>query len=226
MTRFVDKYLSNRIEGWPVDVAPNFSTQLVAVDSGSEQANQRWQDPIRDINIPQGVRDFATFNALQKHWLVMSGPAKTWPWRDPTDFASRDLTTINVAPSVAGTDQALGTGDGVTTQFQLTKAYVLGSPATPYSRDIHFPVLSSVIVFVDGVLASLHSPPYTYSVSRPGGIVTFTTPPANGAVLTAGFLFDIQVRFDSDDTFRAIMQTYSVSGFSDVPLREVRYCED
>lgn len=225
MTRFVDKYLSSRIQGWPVSVTPMFSTQLVSVDSGAEQANQRWADPLREITVPQGVRDYATFDALHKHWLLMSGPARTWPWRDPTDFASVDLDQINLAPTVARTDQVIGTGDGLTRTFQLIKTYE-GSPAPAYARDITLPVLSSVLIGIDGVDPSAVSPALTYTVSRPGGIVTFDIAPTLGAVITAGFLFDLNVRFEGDDTFRAIMQTYSVSGFSDIPLREVRYCED
>lgn len=226
MTRFVDKYLSSRIQGWPVEVTPMFSTQMVEVDSGAEHANQRWLDPRRDINIPQGVRDFATFNALQKHFLQMGGPARTWPWRDPTDFASRDLTTINTVPTTDGTDQLIGVGDGFNKVFQLCKTYDIGSPAEPYTRTIYLPVLSSVEVSIDGVDSADTSPPSPWSVSRYGGVVTFVTAPANGAVIRAGFLFDIIVRFEADDTMKAIMQTYGVSGFADVPLREVRYCED
>lgn len=222
MTRFVDKYLGSRIQGWPVDVAPMFSTQLSRDDGGAEQVNQRWIDALREINIPQGVRDHATFETLKRHWLVMAGPAKTWPWRDPTDFASVDLETPNVVPTVSATDQPLGTGDGATTRFQLTKRYDLGSPAEVYDRIIRFPVASTIIVAVNGVESS----PVNYTVTRYGGYVDFDVAPADGDVLTWGGLFDIQVRFESDDTFRGIMQTYGVSGFADIPLIEVLYCED
>lgn len=222
MTRFVDKYLGSRIQGWPVDVAPMWSTQIARVDSAAEQANQRWIDPMREINIPQGVRDHATFETLKRHWLVMAGPAKTFPWRDPTDFASVDLDEPNVVPTVSALDQPLGTGDGVTTRFQLTKRYDLGSPAEPYDRIIRFPVTSTILVAVDGAETS----PVNYTVTRYGGYVDFDVAPALNAVLTWGGLFDIQVRFESDDTFRGIMQTYGVSGFADIPMREVLFCED
>lgn len=224
--RFVDIYLGSRIQGWPVEIAPMFSTQIAQVDSGAEQANQRWLDPLREISIPSGVRSHATFETLKKHWLVMGGPAKTWPWRDPTDFASVELVLPNQVPTITRLDQPLGTGDGVTTRFQLKKRYDLGSPATAYDRLINFPVVSSVLIGVDGVDPATMSPPMTYNVVREGGYVDFTTPPANGAVLTAGFLFDLQVRFESDDTFRAVFRTYGVDGFADIPLREVLFCED
>lgn len=224
MVRFIDEYLSRRVVGYPVEVGPLFSTQLVSVDSGAEQANRRWQDPIRQISIPDGVRDHATFEDLKAHWLIMGGPAQTWPWRDPTDFGSVELVAINEVPTVAFGDQPLGTGDGLTTQFQLKKRYTVG--AQTYDRDIKFPIVSTVAVGMDGAPIASFSPATTVTVSRPGGIVTFSIAPPVGVVLTAGFLFDIQVRYESDDTFKGIMRTLAVSGFADIPLVEVRYCAD
>lgn len=224
MTRFVDEYLNERVVGYPVDVGPTFSTQLVTVDSGAEQANRRWADPLRTISIPQGVRDADTFQDVLDHWLIMGGPSKTWPWRDPTDFASCRLAAVNQVPTPTLTDQPLGTGDGVTLAFQLKKRYTVGS--TTYDRNIYRPVVSSVLIGVDGVAPGAASPPLSATVSRDGGMVTFNSAPGVGAVLTAGFLFDLEVRYESDDTFRGIMRTFSVSGFADVPLMEVRYCAD
>lgn len=228
MTRFVDKYLSSRIQGWPVSVVPNFSTQITQVDSGAEGANARWADAIRDISIPQGFRDYDVVEALKRHWLVMRGPAHTWPWRDPTDYATIDLDApgFETVPTFTLTDQQFGTGDGVTTQFQLTKTYDLGSPGEPYVRNIHFPVLSGLLIGVNGVAPGALSPVMTYTITRPGGIVTFSYAPPAAAVLTWGGLFDLNVRFADDESMRAIMQTVQVGGFADIPLVEVPYCQD
>lgn len=223
MVRFVDKYIGSRIQGWPVEVAPMTSTQIAQVDSGAEQANQRWYDPLREISIPQGFRAQGVLEALKNHWLVMGGPARVWPWRDPTDFASCELDEPNVEPTVDAVDQPLGVGDGVTLRFQLVKRYDLGSPTTPYDRIIRVPVVDSIVIAEDGVITS---PAMPYTVERYGGWVDFVTPPAVGVVLTWGGFFDIPVRFESDDTYRGIMRTAGVSGFADIPLREVRYCED
>lgn len=231
MARFIDEYISSRVVGYPVQVGPRFSTQITAVDSGDEQANRRWQHPLRTINIPEGVRDHETFEDLKDHWFIMGGPAHTFPWRDPTDFASVRLDTINEAPTIAIDDQPLGTGDGLTREFQLVKRYQVG--ANTYDRNIEFPVASSVIIGIaepgsplSVVALEDFSPAITFTVSRPGGIVTFSSAPPAGCTLTAGFLFDIQVRYESDDTFAGIMRTFGVSGFADIPLMEVRYCND
>lgn len=241
MTRFVDVYLSQRIQGYPVEVAPNFSTQITRVDSGSEASNSRWVDAIRDISVPSGVRDHPTFEALKRHWLVMKGPHKTWAWRDPTDFASIDLempneATADIIARISATDQPLcdidgnvAIPDGVETVFYLGKRYDLGSPAEPYIRPICFPVVSTIQLAIDGADIAALSPALTATVARSGGTVTFSSAPPAGSPateMTWGGLFDIQVRFADDETFRGIMRTYAASGFADIPLSEVPFCED
>jgi uncharacterized protein (TIGR02217 family) len=85
---------------------------------------------------------------------------------------------------------------------------------------IHLPVLATVVVANNGVLVD----PGDYTVTRPGGIVTFDTPPVAGHTLTAGFLFDVEVRFESDDAFEGVLRTWQMGGFSDITLIEVRPC--
>jgi len=207
----------------------------VEVDSGSEQANQRWQDPKREISIPQGFREQATVNALQRHWLVMRGPARTWPWRDPMDFATVDVEepnedTADILTRISPTNQPLldadgnvATPDGVERVFYLGKVYDLGSPVEPYTRRIFFPIVSTVQIAIDGAVQA------ALTVSRYGGVVTFdVAPPAGspGSDMTWGGLFDIQVRFGDDDSMRQVFKTAKVGGFADIPLREVPFCED
>jgi uncharacterized protein (TIGR02217 family) len=80
--------------------------------------------------------------------------------------------------------------------------------------------LDTVVVAIDGtpVLES------DYTVTRPGGQIIFDTPPAAGDVVTAGFLFDNEVRFESDDAFEGILRTWQAAGFADLTLIEVRPC--
>lgn len=220
--RFKDVYLPSKIIGYPTRVAPNYSTDIAQSDSGSEQANQQWDHALRSVILTEGVRDQVTFEALLSHWHVMRGPFHTFPFRDPTDFASVDLVQVNVAPTISRTDQSLGTGDGFTRFFQLTKRYT--RDAETYDRVIRYPVVSSILIGVDGVDPSALSPALTVTINRQSGQVEFDSPPPAASVLTWGGYFDLQVRFEADDVFDGIMQTLGVSGFADVPLREVRYC--
>jgi uncharacterized protein (TIGR02217 family) len=216
---FIDLYLPPEIPGYPCASVPRTKTNILMTSGGRESRNIEWEHPLHRFILPEAAgREWSVVETLKKHWLVTSGPALSFPWRDPLDFASCDLVRPNVVPVVSLTDQPLGTGDGINEIFQLRKTYTRG--AFSYTRDIHLPVLSSLLIAADGVLVS----PTTYTVSRPGGVVTFNDPPANGVVLTAGFLFDCEVRFESDDQLESILRTYQVGGFADITLIEVRAC--
>lgn len=219
MSAFVDQYMPPEVPGYPCVSAPRTKTSIQVSAGGGERRNQEWEHPLHRFVLPQAEgRQWEVLEGLKRHWLVMSGPFHSFPFRDPMDFASCDLLKPNLTPTVTRTDQALGTGDGFTDTFQLVKLYQVGGQT--YSRTIHLPRLASLLVAVNGTLAD----PATYTVSRPGGEVQFDLPPANGAVLTAGFLFDVEVRFESDDAFEGIVRTYQVGGFADITLIEVRPC--
>jgi uncharacterized protein (TIGR02217 family) len=220
--RFIDEYAPSEMPGFPCYSGPRFSTNITQVDSGAEQSNRRWQHPLYRFTLPEAVREHNVFEALRDHWLVMGGPAHTWPFRDPLDFASAPLAAANSVPVVGFSDQVIGQGDGASTAFQLTKTYTRGSQS--YARTIHLPVADTVVVSINNADPAGFSPPIGFTVSRPGGLVTFTSPPGAGQVIRAGFLFDVEVRFEDDDAFDGIVRSYGVSGFADVTLMEVRPC--
>jgi uncharacterized protein (TIGR02217 family) len=228
MARFIDVYLADCVPGYPCASTPRFSTAIVAVDSGAERARQRWEHPLHRFTLPEAVRDHDVFEAIHDHWLVMAGPARTFPFRDPLDCASvaltQPVTDDSLLPTISGTDQTLGTGDGTTTNFQLVKTYTRG-PGT-YTRTIYHPVVASASVTLDGNDPLSYSPAFTYAIDRDTGVVTFDTPPNAGMIVRAGFYYDVEVRFESDDAFDGIVRTYGISGFADLSLIEVRPCAD
>lgn len=220
--RFIDQYLSERIPGYPCLSSPRWSTHIQQVDSGAERANQRWQHPLHTFSLPEAIRDQADFEDIHDHWMVMRGPLFTFPFRDPLDFASVPLSNPNFVPVTSGIDQQIGIGDGVTKIFQLTKAYTRG--ISTYVRNITHPILSTIAVAIDDVDTDVLSPSAIYSVGRETGLVEFELPPSPGQVIKAGFLFDVPVRFASDTAFDGIVHTFSVGGFADVELTEIRGC--
>jgi len=220
--RFIDAYLPDTVPGWPCVSSPRFSTGLVVVDSGDEQADRRWQHPLYSFTLPDAVRDQNIYEAVRDHWLVMGGPFRTWPFKDPLDFASVPLAESNVTPTISATDQILGTGDGFIIDFQLIKTYTVG--ANTYDRIIYLPRAGTTIVTVNGVDPTTFSPSMTWSVSRPGGLISFAYPPIASHVVRAGFLFDNEVRFESDDAFDGIAHEVGLGGFANIPLTGVRRC--
>lgn len=215
---FLDQYLPAKVLGVGFISAPRTNTSIQVTFGGNERRNRNWEHPLHYFTAPEATREWAVTQGLIKHWRITAGPWLSFPLRDPLDFASRDLVKPNLVPTVAMADQALGTADGFTDSFQLKKRYTVGGEN--YDRDIHLPVLASVLIADNGVLV----PSSDYAVTRPGGVVTFDTPPANGHALTAGYLFDVEVRFESDDQLEQVMRATKVAGFSDLTLVEVRPC--
>ncbi len=110
----------------------------------------------------------------------------------------------------------LGVGDGVRTLFGLRKGYASG--AETYWRGIAKPVAGTVTVAVGGVAQVAGA---GFGVDPETGQVQLSAAPAAGAAVTAGFEFDVPVRFDTD---RIVT---SISGFvageiPSVPVIEVR----
>lgn len=121
-------------------------------------------------------------------------------WRDGLDHSSNG-------------QQPLGTGDGTRTTFQLIKRY--GAEFDPYDRPITKPVVASVSVFVDG------TPILDVEVDDLTGRVTFDDAPADGAVLTASFEFEVPVRFDID-RLDIELSGFDTADAPAIPLVEVR----
>lgn len=216
--RFIDQYLPDCIPGYPCVSTPVWGNVISRVASGAENVRQVWQHPLHQYSLPVAARRQEILEGLKNVWMVTAGNARTFPFRDPLDFASAALENPNQVPVITFIDQFLGTGDGFETDFQITKLYTFGPES--YARLISLPILSTVVVAVDGVLV----PSSDYTVSRPGGVITFDTAVANGSLVTAGFLFDVEVRFSDNDTYAGVMRAFSVSGFENLNLMEVRSC--
>jgi len=217
MEDFLDEYLPDSCRGFPYRSTPRTSTTIVTVSSGVEQRNRNWVHPLFKFTGPEIIRCWETIEDLKDHWMVMGGPELSFPFQDPMDFASIRLVKPGLAPTVFETDQVIGIGDGANTDFQLIKTYTRGSGS--YSRNITLPVLSTVLVAIDGVLQTSG-----YTVSRTTGLVVFTSPPAMDEIVTAGFLFDVPVRFEDDNSFDVILSSYQTGGAADLTFLEVRPC--
>lgn len=223
---FIDKYPPETILRYGWISTPRFSTSITAVSSGDERRNQNWSHPLLTLTAPQGIECYEDLNDLYEMFLVTAGPFHTFPIRDPNDFASRRLLSAGHAPPLTRTDQVIGEGDGIRTVFQLIKTYTFGGRS--YVRTIHHPVVSSVLVGINGMdpaaVPSNQGGPYQWAVDRQTGEIVFDKPIRDGQIVTAGYLFDIEVRFESDDSFDAIVTSWKVSGHSALTFIEVRPC--
>lgn len=178
---------------FPIDISrgarggPTRRTDIVTLASGREHRNARWAHSRRRYDAGYGVKTAASLAGVIAFFEERRGRLIGFRWRDPLDFRS-----CGPGQTVSALDQPLGTGDGARASFQLIKTY--GSGAAAYERPIRKPVAGSVRVAVGGVELAAAD----FACDSATGIVTLAPPPA-GASVTAGFEFDVPVRFDADE---------------------------
>ncbi len=168
---------------------PERRTDVVLLASGHEERNARWADSRRRYNAGTGVRSLADLHTLLAFFEERRGRLYGFRWRDRADWRS---CPPGGPPSP--TDQPIGTGDGSQAVFQLAKTY---GAFAPYRREISKPVAGTVRVAVDGAEQPAGS---AYLADPVTGRITFQPGhlPGPGASVTAGFDFDVPVRFDPD----------------------------
>ena len=191
--------------GAEASVVPGFSTNVVTSASGHEYRNANWSQARLRFDAGPGVRGENELGELIAFFRARRGPAQAFRFRDPFDHSSNGMTGTPAAD-----DQPLGEGDGERTAFELVKHYGSGE-----ARRIRRPVAGSVRVSIDGIE---QIGGWTLD---PLGVVNFTGPPDAGAVVTAGYLFDVPVRF-ADDRLEVNRATFLAGEAPSVPLIEVR----
>jgi uncharacterized protein (TIGR02217 family) len=201
---------------FPLDVGlgsrggPVRRTDIVTLASGREHRNSRWASSRRRYDAGLGVRTIDALHAVIAFFEERRGRLHGFRFRDRTDWRSGP-------PSQEPTplDQRVGTGDRTTKEFQLVKTY--GSSFAPYLRTIAKPVGGSVRVAIDGAEQEVGS---AFTCDPTTGLVTFTTPPPAGAIVTAGYSFDVPVRFDTDE-LDIDLSTFEAGGIPQIPLIEI-----
>lgn len=178
--------------------------EVVLLSSGHEETNQRWVHTRRSWNAGLGIRSRDELAKVVEIFEEVRGRANSFRFRDWLDWRSGSGN----AP-LTPTDQPLGTGNGVQKEFQLVKRY---GAVNPYLRPIALPHVSTLRIAVNGVeMAS------GWSVAPVGGLITFDAAPAASAILTAGFAFDVPVRF-AQSTLSVEWAYFTESGAHDSGL--------
>ncbi|GGB56805.1 DUF2460 domain-containing protein [Henriciella pelagia] len=183
---------------------PGWSTEIVALSSGGEVRNARWQAARRRWDVASAVSSVSDLSLLADFFSARRGRLHGFRFHDMLDHASSGY-----GAGIEPTDQVLGTGDGEQVSFQLIKSY------GAVSRTITKPVEGTVIVALDGV-----AQPDGWSVDTTTGLVTFEEPPESGVEVTAGFEFDCAVRFDTD-FLDITVETIGAGRAVSVPLVEI-----
>ncbi|WP_417580455.1 TIGR02217 family protein [Pelagibacterium sp.] len=200
---------------FPLDIAlgaqggPERATDVVTLASGREERNLRWAHARRRYNAGYGIKSRADMLTVLAFFQERRGRFHSFLWRDAVDFSSSPEGGTTMA-----SDQRIGTGDGETRSFQLVKHY--GASFDPYLRPITKPEPASVRVAIDGAELSVGA----FAVEPLTGSVTLESAPEAGAIVTAGFCFDVPVRFDTD-RLDVEMAGFDAALAPSIPLIEV-----
>ena len=188
---------------------PERRTDVVMTASGCEERNARWANSRRKYNVGYGVKSLDDIHAVVAFFEERRGRLYAFRFKDHTDWKSCKPSQV-----VSATDQVIGTGDGATATFQLVKTY---GATRSFARMITAPVAGTILLAINGVATT------QFAVDVTTGLLTFNAgniPPA-AAVITAGFEFDVPVRFDTDQ-IKIHLAHFAAGEIPDIPLIEVR----
>jgi uncharacterized protein (TIGR02217 family) len=188
---------------------PQRRTQIVELASGDEERNASWANSRRRYDVAYGIRRADDLAAVVAFFEARNGRLHGFRFKDWADYKSCLPSQIPAA-----TDQVIGTGDASTKTFQLAKRYLSGGQA--WVRIITRPVAGSVTVALAGTPQASG-----WSVDVTTGLVTFSTAPVSGVTITAGFAFDVPVRFDTD-TLDVTLDLERLGSITSIPLVEIR----
>ncbi|MBE1284720.1 MAG: TIGR02217 family protein [Rhodobacteraceae bacterium] len=190
---------------------PERRTDVVTLANGFEERNTPWAHSRRRYDAGVGMRSLDDVETLISFFEARRGQLYGFRWKDWSDFKSS-----RASGEVAFEDQVIGTGDGTKTVFQLHKSYRSGEFS--YLRPIFKPVLGSVRV---GVAQDELREGVDYTVDANSGLVTFVQAPQEDMEVTAGFEFDVPVRFDTD-RIQTSVASFQAGDVPNVPVVEVR----
>lgn len=185
-------------------------TEIVTLGSGYERRSTPWAEGRRRYLIGANLRSLDDMAALTGFFEARRGRLYGFRLRDFVDFKSCAPGAV-----VSAGDQALGTGDGVRTRFDLIKRY--GEAEDAVVRRVRKPVVGTVQVAVAGAVLDASG----FVIDAMDGAVTLSMAPAVDAVVTAGFEFDVPVRFDAD-RIEVTLESFEAGRMAAVPLIEVR----
>lgn len=198
---------------FPLDISLNAEggpvrrTEIVTLVSGHEERNAQWAASRRSWNAGYGVKSMADIEKVTAFFEARRGRLYGFRFRDPFDHQSAPY-----GKPVTPLDQLIGTGDGISIGFTLTKLYENGGAS--YARRIAKPVAGAVRVAIDTIETA------AFTADETTGTVTFAAPPPAGASITAGYLFDCPVRFDAD-ALRINLAAFRAGDIPSIPLIEV-----
>lgn len=190
---------------------PEWRNEVIGLLSGREKRNARQSASRRHYDVGTGLRSLDDMHTLVAFFEARRGNLHAFRIQDPFDWKSCPIGATPVA-----TDQPIGVGNGANRRFALSKTYGTGDDA--FVRPIRLPQTGSLKVAVNGV--ALTAPQFSFDQATGEVVIAVAQTPANGAAVTAGYAFDVPVRFDVEHLSLS-MAAFKAGQALSIPLIEV-----
>lgn len=199
---------------------PGYKTEVVTLDSGAEERVARQSVPKHQFNVAYGVKTHTQLGSLRNFFHCRQGAAFAFRFLDHQDCSTAAggfHDSLDGGVAVAEDDVVVGTGDGTETQFQLKKFY--SDAGATRTRVITMPIEGTLLVAVNGA-SKTEGVDFTCNYAT--GVLTFVSAVPNTHSVTAGFEFEVVVRFSEaqDDWLAASLEAFA-HGNAEVQLIEV-----
>lgn len=145
-----------------------FLTDIVMVNSGSEQRNAIWSTPLRRYSLSNGMRTIANAQATKAFFRAVGGRANGFRVKDIFDYETDHTTGILTN----------GIGNGTPT-YQLRKNYVSGSVTS--IGNIVKPVANTAEIKRGGVVQTFGSSAGQWSLDTTTGVATIVADATSNA---------------------------------------------
>lgn len=190
---------------------PERRTEVVQLTNGFEERNTPWAQSRRRYDAGLSLRSLDDIAVLIAFFEARRGQMFGFRWKDWADFKS---CLPSATPGFR--DQEIAIADGVRRDFALSKRY--GEDAHGYVRAITKPVEGTVLV---GISTDEQVLGVDFEIDLAMGIITFAEAPDAGEIITAGFEFDVPVRFDTD-MIQTSVASFQAGEVPAVPVVEIR----
>lgn len=194
---------------------PRFKTTIFTADSGHEQRNIDWSQVRGEWDVAHAMRDLVgdeqlvSIEELNAFFMARNGRMHGFRFRDPGDCTLKN--------------ERIGTGDGSTRTFAVTKTYKSFQPDSgsynTYVRKVRKIEWDSIpLMKVGGIDVSA----FNYEVDHDNATITFLAAPDDGAsiVIPRG-VFHIPVRFDTDHC-DVSADFWNTASWPSIPIIEIR----
>ena len=190
---------------------PERRTEIVTLSNGFEERNSPWAHSRRRYDAGLGVRSLDDLAEVVAFFEARHGQLYGFRWKDWTDCKS---CAPSASPSML--DQVLGSrrrgADGLRAAQDLCLGGAVLRAADQQAGE------GSVRVAVGGVPAEQGG---DFAVDHATGVVRWRRRRRRGALVTAGFEFDVPVRFDTD-RISASLAGFAAGEIPSIPVVEVR----